>query len=1140
MSSLVILGVALVAAAIGCPVVLASRVRAARQRHGVDERRLWEAVGRDLREVPELTPTVSHYISEEHGDYLVWLARAVYGDDKCCNVALAGPYGSGKSSIIDKFCEIYGDRVVRVSLSKFFEGVAGIGGARPSGGAGPSFPESRGLLGGTAGGRGDEDARPGVGGPAVDVPAAGTKPAPAGMGDESPAATANGSGAAATTVGSTADVSVAAQGNGYEKGDPLPLLLEREVVRQLLYQGESTRLPQSRFNQIHQIRLARRFLQSVVASVVAVALLLMVVFVADSGENRLDRWRGAISQNPVVSAATLATVLLFFGAVAWFALPYLRGKMRINQLSVIGAELGLNDGSGIYFDRYLDEIVYFFERNPEVDTVVFEDLDRFGDPRIFEALRELNTILNHAPGVRGARERWARPRDGFGGIHFVYALRDGVFDMAEPEGGFETRGSRRAKFFDVIIPVIPFVSNLSSVDQALRVFAGDIESNREIEEAVRVVAPFLNDMRLLVSAHNEYLVMREKLLTIEKVKALGLKPASMVGMAAYKVVCPADYERIRLGRSELGRIADDPADIGCGREGFAAELVREGIIGSDYELYAAIWPQSARGKAIDFYLHHYRERRPNPSFRLTDDDCRELLKMPERLDFARDSCLNAFLYAYLVRRGRDISAGKMLHNATRSKRAAARAFLKALGDLEQPRTDSRLWQRTAEMLAGDSRAFSYLLRDDSLDDDGKRAVVGLLIQRACDLEYEAEGCEEWLRDNLLKLPAAGGGISDDAAGGISKLARACGAEADNLSLLNARLAEDLVGFGLFGVSRENLKYVSGGDGVLSLDAMRACNEAAYSRIVRDAPSIWAYLDLLGDGELALGSDDVGVKADVLPLLQNTSQMSILHEMCGENTKTRDVTELRNALSDKGVDEKTTTKIIESLAESGQVKASLYNIYSLYSDSRDAGHGVFAHMANAFDARLDPGEGEWIDSDQVSGLCLAVLGDGRIDEGKCRSLLRQSAKRAPRAFPLLVDVLEPGIRSAAFLAKALEDGLVGGPYEVYRLMGDDARDWPSRERCLKRLGSDRLPLNTPLYGGDVARVMMSRKLADTYIGHEVRERPVFWLEDAKPSIEDMEALREAIIRSGYRPSPGLEAMMERKRHADGEGCGGEDV
>ena len=102
-----------------------------------------------------------------------------------------------------------------------------------------------------------------------------------------------------------------------------------------------------------------------------------------------------------------------------------------------------NDRGGeTYFNKYRDELIYLFEEN-RFDTVVFEDIDRFDDLHIFDELRNLNNILNLAPGVVGS---WGKRS-----VHFVYAVKDGLFSSHEDEeSSNEVTGSRRVKFLALL------------------------------------------------------------------------------------------------------------------------------------------------------------------------------------------------------------------------------------------------------------------------------------------------------------------------------------------------------------------------------------------------------------------------------------------------------------------------------------------------------------------------------------------------------------------------------------------------------------------------------------------------------------------------------------------------------------------
>ncbi len=127
-------------------------------------------------------------------------------------------------------------------------------------------------------------------------------------------------------------------------------------------------------------------------------------------------------------------------------------------MSAAGATIALGAQEVSYFDKYLDEIIYFFE-STTYDVVVFEDLDRFDDPHIFEALRELNTLLNTS---HAARRRTFR---------FIYALKDSIFeglgaDTTGPDDAASAEAVRanRTKFFDLVVPVVPFITHRTSRD----------------------------------------------------------------------------------------------------------------------------------------------------------------------------------------------------------------------------------------------------------------------------------------------------------------------------------------------------------------------------------------------------------------------------------------------------------------------------------------------------------------------------------------------------------------------------------------------------------------------------------------------------------------------------------------------------
>src|SRR5690606_16641765 len=103
-------------------------------------------------------------------------------------------------------------------------------------------------------------------------------------------------------------------------------------------------------------------------------------------------WTGSEYAGWLRAVSWVAFGVLLTGLLTGLRLVVL-DRREVTDFSAAGASVKLTTKNSTYFDEYLDEIVYFFDRE-RPRYVIFEDLDRFDDPHIFEALRELNTLLN--------------------------------------------------------------------------------------------------------------------------------------------------------------------------------------------------------------------------------------------------------------------------------------------------------------------------------------------------------------------------------------------------------------------------------------------------------------------------------------------------------------------------------------------------------------------------------------------------------------------------------------------------------------------------------------------------------------------------------------------------------------------------
>lgn len=325
-------------------------------------------------------------------------------------------------------------------------------------------------------------------------------------------------------------------------GDTTTNKIQREVVKQLLYRENAQNMPLSRFRRIEAFSPEWAWRTScVTGSIITIAFVL-----TGWAEMLSEKLFGGRVDTPTM------TLLVFFGAIfiVFAAQSLLNGKLNIKQVAAGPATVSLNEDDGTYFDKYLDEIVYFFEI-ADYDIVIFEDIDRFEDPTIFESLKELNAILNLSPCI-------SRP------IRFIYAVKDSIFDHGElkkrgrrvdsdsgemlDRAKVESVRSNRTKFFDVIVPVVPFITHASARDHLYQMMK---KSGCNVDdELIDLASQYVPDMRTLKNVRNEHLIFREQIMP-HGGSEMELSESHLFAMMLYKSTHLVDFEKIRLGSSDL-------------------------------------------------------------------------------------------------------------------------------------------------------------------------------------------------------------------------------------------------------------------------------------------------------------------------------------------------------------------------------------------------------------------------------------------------------------------------------------------------------------------------------------------------------------------------------------------------------------
>lgn len=898
----------------------------------------------------KLKPMTPKYDESQHRRYVDCLRNALY-EQNCKSVALSGSYGSGKSSILEQFVKEAkedGHSVAKVSLATFN----------------------------------------------VD---------PYRQGD-------------------CADSSITA-------------LLEREILGQLLYQGDPAKAPKSSFNQIHNASLWCKVKSAMpVSLIIFIALICALIFhlsktvtfascltfIADTGKERLQM---LMTLAVFLLAAAYSAISLICGYVLWVF-----DKARIKSISASGITLSIaaDEDCASYFNKYRDELIYLFEVN-NFDTVIFEDIDRFDDLAIFEELRKLNDLLNMAPGVVG--------KEGNKVVSFIYAVKDSIFalDSELDQDSREVLGSGRVKFFDMIISVIPFISKFNANEMFAKVFESELEQAKSTKEGQRfsdlllLAAPYIADMRLMISIRNDYLVMVQEMgsPSFDNPSALGLTCTGILAIAIYKNLYPLEYEDLRIHRGKLNELYDihqrginhavmqlsaeiklrkqcevndcipdgvaetlgnhliqaltkrldsinqltiesdefdistnendsvctvkfwncflelNPDDIlyiGRNRsygyphfkltkseflslldvglpdigiqdfmqngleescsvinsriesirifdfytnpnllcptdtvnqkdhlepfssivkksigEGLVFELIMNGFIRKDFDLYISKYPSDAKPRVVNFVYHCYQRGVQDLDYELDNNDCQAVLRIIPTSHLGRPCCFNRCLFAYVLSRkpvepsaGAQDAISSMIDGVIGNFSSSGKQLIERLLE-DFPNTRSQVQTFISTLLSQTERTFDILV-DSSKDTCSQRSQYELmsyaLANMNTDCSYTYELSSPWLSKNIESMSISRIVADESRAITIANYLKQCSVTIHELSSLGDQLGMSVADLGNYDVTRANLLFACKTNGIPTLDTLDEAYPVVYARITSSEEALVSYLNAM--------------------------------------------------------------------------------------------------------------------------------------------------------------------------------------------------------------------------------------------------------------------------------------------------------
>jgi len=309
-----------------------------------------------------------------------------------------------------------------------------------------------------------------------------------------------------------------------EKKEELERLLEVSILQQIFYHVKPSVIPDSRFKRITNIKDDEIY--GIAVSFVLWVASAFILFKFDYID-RINPSSWHISWS--FDWWAVPVFLIFFAGVGVFAKNIVRllNNSKINKVNIKG-ELELGDKlDKSVFNEHLEEILYFFERT-KFNLVVIEDLDRFDSTDIFTKLRELNTLLNNSLSIKERKDH----RE----IVFLYAISDETFKDK----------NERVKFFEYIIPVIPFINPTNAGDQLAKLIKEAKIEDARFKDFTEDLVTFIDDidMRLLINIFHEYQLYRDNLSPV-------LQQDKLFAIITYKNMFPEDFSKLHSRKGIL-------------------------------------------------------------------------------------------------------------------------------------------------------------------------------------------------------------------------------------------------------------------------------------------------------------------------------------------------------------------------------------------------------------------------------------------------------------------------------------------------------------------------------------------------------------------------------------------------------------
>ncbi|MGI6360140.1 MAG: hypothetical protein ACOX02_03775 [Acholeplasmatales bacterium] len=289
--------------------------------------------------------------------------------------------------------------------------------------------------------------------------------------------------------------------------------VEKSILQQLFYKNDNKNTPYSRFK-----TLKNKTKQNIGITILLLLLFMSISFLSFQFFDNIFKINFALLCHKIVIGVNILVLLVSLGGLLFIVIK--NKFVKSVQVGNLNFEKNESDSISV-FNKYLDEIIYFFQKN-DFNILIIEDLDRFNNLGIFSKLKELNTLLNKNDAIIKKH----------GKITFVYAVKDSMFECEED----------RSKFFEFILPVMPSLTSKNVKDELEDMLKKKFKKMPLSSQLVIDVSDYITSRRILNNVVSDFII-HLLILNIDMIDKD--KTDKLFSLMVLKNILPLEYENLQ-------------------------------------------------------------------------------------------------------------------------------------------------------------------------------------------------------------------------------------------------------------------------------------------------------------------------------------------------------------------------------------------------------------------------------------------------------------------------------------------------------------------------------------------------------------------------------------------------------------------